>query len=406
MDKTKAELLAGAVIVAALVILSFMVFLIADIGDIWKDRMTLVIHFNKVGGVTVGSPVRYAGLEKGKVVRLQHQEGTDARTGLKVTEVLVITELDRDVVLREKDEPLVVELITGTQWIDITSKPGRPLQPNVGGEFDGWYELYGLEVVSMADIMQRVGTLLDEAKITEIIDSLRRTSTNIEQISKDVGGLITENKERFSNTIASLERTAGRIEEFVDSNSGTLSGTFDELRDMVAENRETVKEAVGHFEELGARMRRLAEEHEEELGGAAADIKAFTENLQEIGDRAKGFVAQAADLLSDNRADLHEAVVLLKESAAELQLGLEEIRRNPWKLVHKPGEAAVELRNFYDSVHALNLIARSARELARALEHAEGEEAAALRERLQRVLDRLEEAMEEMFETLSGGFGD
>ena len=404
MDKSRAELLAGSVIVVALVILSLMVFIVADIGDIWKHRIKVVIHFNKVGGIQVGSIVRYAGLEKGKVVELRHQQGTDKQSGMPLTEVLVITKMDKDVVLRENDEPQVVELITGTQWVDITSKPGPELKPVVGGEFDGSYELYGLEVTSLADIMQRVASLLDERKISGIIDSLRRAVENVEQISQDVQLMLGENKESFSNTIASLETTSKRIEEFVADNSGTLSGTLDELREMVAENRDTVKKAVGNFESLGGRLNDLVEEHENELGEAVGGIKAFTAQLEGVGERAAAFVEQAEKLLSENRVDLHEAAVLLKESAAELRLGLEEIRRNPWKLVHRPGEADVALRNFYESVRALNRVTRSVRESVAALENAEGEDAEALREQLRKELADLEQARAWFFETLSGGF--
>ncbi|MFH0963581.1 MAG: MlaD family protein [Planctomycetota bacterium] len=402
MEKSRAEIWAGAVVVISLVLLSFMIFLISDIADVWKTRKRLVIHFNRVSGIMVGSPVRYAGIDKGKVVKLKQNEMTDPVTGTPRTEVLVFVDIDEDVVLRVNDRPEIVELITGTQWIDIVSKTGDLLKPNEKGEFAGMYELQGRPVTALTDILADVGDILDREKFAQILASLQQTVDNAKKISEDVKTIVAESRDSFRKSMESLEHTTARVEEFVQRNSDPLSETITELRAVVAENRETVRKAVENFESLGTRLNELVQANEGEVGKAVQDVTEFAERLRGIGERAEGLLANADKVLAENRVDLHRAVVLIKESAAELRLGIEEVRRSPWRLLHRPDASEVELQDLYDSVRAINLAAASVAEAAEALKDAEGEDAAALRERLAQEMTDLEKARSKLFDALVG----
>ena len=409
--RPNAELKAGIVIIVALVILCFMIFAMSDITDLWKVRKDLVIHFNKVSGIGEGSTVRYAGLDKGKVASVRQNVVTDPKTGEQKTEVLVFCKLDADVELRQNDKPQVVELITGNQWIDIASYPGLPLEPDKSGPFKGMYELWGEPVTTFGDLMQKAGGILssiDEMvrgtegqSLKETITSLRNASATLERIAADVEDLVKENRESITNTIASVDRSATGIEKLIDDNTKPINEAIADARGMLEENRASVKEAVDNLRDLTAELNTLVGDNREKINVTIEDIKDFAGRLETIGENVTKMLAQMDEVLGENRGDVHRAVALLAESAAELRLGLEDIRRSPWKLLYKPKENELALQNIYDSIRAINIAAGGVREVAAALEDADGKRAGDLKRQLAQEINNLAQARARLFEALA-----
>ena len=415
MDKSRAELKAGIVILLAVVILCFMVFVVADISDAWKERVYLIIHFNKVSGIGVGSPVRYAGLEKGKVIDLEHRVIRDPNTKEEQTEVLVLVHIDSDVELRQNDRPQVVELITGTQWIDIASMPGERLEPKKEAKFHGkvlrtYYDLQGLPVTSFADLTQKASSILatvDEMvrgtegrNLKEIIASLRNTSATLEKISADIRDIVSENKKQINAAVGSVNRTADSIEKLVGRNSEPISEAIADARKMLEENREAIKRVADNLQSITDELKGLVLDNRDNVTEAIEDVKEFAGSLEGIGNRATAVLGEVGEMVAENRADIHQTAVLMRESAAELRLGLEEVRRSPWKLLYKPHEDELALQEAYDSIRAINLAARGVREAADSLEDAKGKRADELRRELAQELRMLEEARARLFDSL------
>jgi len=417
MKKSNAELKAGIVVLLAVVILCFMVFMVADISDAWKARVYLVIHFNKVSGIGVGSSVRYAGMEKGKVIDIRHRVVTDPNTNEEQTEVLVLVHIDSDVELRENDRPMVVELITGTQWIDIGSMPGERLAPKKDGKFHKrvlktYYDLEGLPVTSFADLAQKASSILatvDEMvrgtegrNLKELIASLRNTSATLEKISADIRDIVSENKDEIKETVASINRTADSIEKLVQRNSEPISEAIADARKILEENRESIKQASDNLRSISDELKGLVLDNRGNVVEAIKDIREFAESLEGLGNRASSVLDEVGDMVAENRADIHQAAVLMRESAAELRLGLEEVRRSPWKLLYKPHEDELALQEAYDSIRAINLAARGVREAADSLENARGKRADELRRELAQELRMLKDARAKLFDSLVG----
>jgi len=417
MDRSKAELKAGIVILLAVVILCFMVFMVADISDAWKARVYLVIHFNKVSGIGVGTPVRYAGIEKGKVRDLDHRVIMDPNTNEERTEVLVLVHIDSDVQLRENDRPQVVELITGTQWIDIASMPGQLLEPKTDGKFrerplKTYYDLTGLPVTSFADLTQKASSILatvDEMvrgtegrNLKELIASLRNTSATLEKISADIRDIVSENKQTINDAVASVNRTADSIEKLVERNKEPISEAIADARKILEENRESIKQASDNLQSITDELKVLVLENRDNVTEAIEDVKEFAGSLEGVGKRAASALDEVGEMVAENRADIHQAAVLMSESAAELRLGLEEVRRSPWKLLYKPHEDELALQEAYDSIRAVNLAARGVRGAADSLKNAKGQRADELRRKLAQELRMLEDARAKLFDSLVG----
>ena len=67
MEYRSSEVKAGFFIFVSTLVLIVMIFVLGDIKDYFKPRKMLRIVFNFTGGMEVGAPVRYAGLDIGSV---------------------------------------------------------------------------------------------------------------------------------------------------------------------------------------------------------------------------------------------------------------------------------------------------------------------------------------------------
>ncbi len=67
MEYRSSEVKAGFFIFVSTLVLIVMIFVLGDIKDYFKPRKVLRIVFNFTGGMEVGAPVRYAGLDIGSV---------------------------------------------------------------------------------------------------------------------------------------------------------------------------------------------------------------------------------------------------------------------------------------------------------------------------------------------------
>jgi len=79
-----------------------------------------------------------------------------------------------------------------------------------------------------------------------------------------------------------------------------------------------------------------------------SDIQAAAKNIKEVSDVVRG-------LITDNRDNLDEFIDNLAHTSLNLKAASEEIRRNPWRLLHKPSDKEQRSANLYDAARAFSL---------------------------------------------------
>ncbi len=151
------EIRVGAFILSGIFLLVVFVFAIGDISTYFQPGYTLRVVFDTANGITDGSPVQYAGVEVGKIQRVDIIRLPDhARPSVEL-----LVRLPSTVQVHNDDAATISTFgLLGEKYLEITPGPGAGaiLRP------DG--QLFGQPPVSTERIMERSSEVLTELKQT------------------------------------------------------------------------------------------------------------------------------------------------------------------------------------------------------------------------------------------------
>ena len=151
------EIRVGAFIVGGIALLIFFIFAIGDLSSFFVQRYALRVRFDSANGITSGSPVQYAGVEKGKIqaVRLVADEN-----GMN-PEVELLVSLPTDIRVYSDDVAAISTLgLLGEKFLDIS--PGQQVGPVIqpGGV------LIGKPPISTEQVIERSSQVLKQLEQT------------------------------------------------------------------------------------------------------------------------------------------------------------------------------------------------------------------------------------------------
>ena len=150
------EVKVGAFIVLGVALLIFFIFAIGDLSTFFQPGYRLRVTFDSANGITDGSPVQYAGVEKGKIQAVNIVSPPDHTP---YVELLVL--LPTSVTVRSDDVASISTFgLLGEKYLEIMPGPGqgKVLEP------DG--QLVGKPPVSTERIIERSNEVLTEFKRT------------------------------------------------------------------------------------------------------------------------------------------------------------------------------------------------------------------------------------------------
>jgi phospholipid/cholesterol/gamma-HCH transport system substrate-binding protein len=242
------------------------------------------IHFfGTVSGLAEGSPVRYLGVDVGRVERLQ----VDPKNPRRVKAIALI---DSNTPISGATEARLGLLgLTGLLYIDLREDPRRiastplaqgdryPVIRARKGDIEAFMERLPDAIGRAARVLERVETLLADSNLEAVRQSLaslreatdelpslsrnasalaqelRGTSAEVAALSRPLGGVVDESRPDLAASLASvrvaaekLSGTATSLERIVAGNEGSLSqlaGTGGaDLQQLVNEVRDTSAE--------------------------------------------------------------------------------------------------------------------------------------------------------------------
>ena len=92
-----------------------------------------------------------------------------------------------------------------------------------------------------------------------------------------------------------------------------------------------------------------------DVGYLLAEFRKITTRVLEMSNNFKDVSSQAKDLLMVNRDRIDTIIDDMSLIAANLKAASTEIRRSPWRLLHKPSAQEVQNQNLYDAARAFVL---------------------------------------------------
>jgi phospholipid/cholesterol/gamma-HCH transport system substrate-binding protein len=299
----------GAFVLLVLALGSAFVYWYSDSRDA-RDYTRYEIYFKgSVSGLSVGGPVRYLGVDVGRVVRVR----VDKRTGDRVQ---VVADIDSEAPISELTlAQLSLQGVTGLLFIDLQQAGDRkqamaavpseryPVINSVRSDFDQFLS-------SLPDLTGRVRELI--ARVQDVF-----SETNVNAIS---------------STLASLDRTTKNLPQ-----------TMQQFDGLVTELRATAGELRG----VAANVRTTTDTVGPDLSAAIARVRATADNIAQA-------TAQLDQVLTENRGGLrnftNEALPEIERTLRETRAAAQDFRElsralrdDPSRILYQPAYHGVEI---------------------------------------------------------------
>ncbi len=207
--KKRIELILGIFVFIGLAILVIMIIGLGDYQYAGK-KYEIYAVFNYISGVVEGAPVRYAGVDVGKVMKAKLFETPEGnvkiRLGLGINE---------GVSIRKDSEAVINSLgIIGEKYVEIF--PGAD---NTGALPSGG-EIAGIDPVALENVMSRVQEVM--GRLEAALGSVNKILSDDTQ--KDIKTTIVN----FRNFGANMDRLTNKAEQIIDK-INTTEGTVGQL---------------------------------------------------------------------------------------------------------------------------------------------------------------------------------
>jgi len=300
--------------VGMFVAVALAVFVVATLWLTGKQSSEPTINYSMffekdVGGLMLGGPVFYLGVEVGTVTAMNIVPGNPVRIRVDAR-VLKTAPIDTGTYAS-----LAFQGITGVAVIKLYAEPGLhdPVQPEKDSPF---------AVIKVRD----TGFSALLSKAPAIIEKLDSVLVQINQV------LGEENRELVSGMLVDI---AG-----VTSELSSQKETLGELPALLKSSLEQINESL-------AQLRSMAVKLEPGLSSSVANLEQMTQDLVKLTARLERWTASNDEEVNAFMADgLGQVPALMSEAQVtlrEVQKLVKEIREDPSALIYQPSEANIEV---------------------------------------------------------------
>jgi phospholipid/cholesterol/gamma-HCH transport system substrate-binding protein len=339
----------GAFILIGLVVFLAIIYLLGAQARYFERKYDLTAEFTEVGGLIDGATVRLAGVQIGRVTKVE----LPPHPGGKVRVTLTLARRFADRVRRNSEARIVTEGLLGDKLVEISigSADAAPLKSGdtiASRDPFEMQELFSAGAETLAQVNQLAATLrktgdrvdrmtgeIEKGKgwlhvlIYEEPESLRRLNallTSTQQLlaraqSDDsaVGALLSRDSGKSVRSLLAAMDALGRAAQQPESDGGLLPTLLydpqykDVARDLqaVTHNFRDVSERLAHGQGVLGGL--LKDEPDAGFGQAAADFRVAMANLRAVTDRLKAGEGTVGALLSD--PTVYENLVQFLEGA-------------------------------------------------------------------------------------------
>ena len=347
MEYRSSEVKSGFFIFISMVGLIVMIFMLGNLQDYFKPKRMLRIVFNATGGIEVGAPVRYAGLDIGSVKEIELLG--DAKSHDRV---VAVTEVNPKISIK-KDSIAIIKTsgLMGGLYIDV--RPGTQASPILADK----EELIGhdsFEIAKIGDMATEV--VLEIRRFTQLSEELvtdaRSTLKDVRSSLTNVDTILKENRKYVRANMENALNISEKISDMMEKNSGKLQSTLDHVASVSEKTDKLFTDKDTEVREIITQMHSLTREMEILLAdtrpGVTSLINSMETNAQQITtdiDRTATSVEQTLgqgnSIMVENRRNLLLLLQNMNETSRNLKSLTEDLKRNPWKLVRKSDEVAV-----------------------------------------------------------------
>jgi phospholipid/cholesterol/gamma-HCH transport system substrate-binding protein len=245
----------GLFVVVAGVLLSIVLVAFAGV-HFWKSRTPYYIEFeDTVYGLEKGADVHFNGIRVGKVtdialsptdlskvrVKIEIKDGTPIRQDAKA--ILQFAGLTGLKVIDLRGGSVMSPRLAAGSLIPRGETALDKLQTKALAMVDQSAEIMDKanQIASNAEqVVKNLDEITDPKKLGEIIDATRSTSANLAQLSVSMRQIVDENRASLKSSVASIELAAKRMSEMIDGNQ--VKAAVSDLRQASRSMKEMARE--------------------------------------------------------------------------------------------------------------------------------------------------------------------
>ena len=308
MSRRPRAALVGLFVLGGLILLVSGVVLLGS-GTLLRTRVPFMLYFDgSVNGLRPGAPVKFKGVELGRVSEISLP--VDSDTG--DLPVPVVVELNSDQIerwqgpenlslaaslVRQIDRGLRARLesesfVTGVLYVSLVFEPGSPAQlhepvaglpeiPTLPGRFE-----------TMQEEAQRVLSRLMEADVPGMVERAKESLAALQELasSDELRGAVA----RLDQTLAQVGSAAAAIEREAGPLAQSLIATSDRMREVTGQVAESMEAARGTL----ASVESLVGEIEGEVGPVAERVRASAERFEQAQAEMQATLAAVRELVA------------------------------------------------------------------------------------------------------------
>lgn len=288
MAKLTPEAKVGIFVLIGIILLVYMSLRVGGIQFGRAEGYEVYIRFESAAGLDNDASVRVAGVEIGRVKGIVLQNNK-AKVVLRINPDVKIGK-DFTAVLKTKG-------LLGERYVELI--PGSPNAPSLeaGGEIT--------RVTTYTDLDKLISILSDAAtdikKVSESLSSalggregqatLKNIVNNIEEITERLNNVVKRNDEKFARIVNNFELFSKILKEQGPEITGGLKAVADNLNQLIAENREPLRDGIDNLRTATAKLgetmetiNRLAKNVEPKIDDSVETIKSIVNKV----DRGEG----------------------------------------------------------------------------------------------------------------------
>lgn len=302
MRDTSTELKVGIFAIVVIIFLSYMTFKVINLPMIWEKGYRLYVEFDDVSGLDEQSRIKIAGVDAGIVEKIELINGKarltlllrpditvyeDATASLKMTGLLGDRYLALSIGTPDK-RPLkngdTIKNVEPVSDIDALATKLTEAANNIGELSKNIGAIFGEEERNtLRQVIQDLKVVMANLKemAVENREPLRKTITQLESLTTSLNKSGPELIENINKMVALLSKEGPSLIE-------NLNTAAKELREIIGENRDEIRESVENIRKTSHSLSVITERLERgegTLGKLMKDEKLY-ESIQKISEQA------------------------------------------------------------------------------------------------------------------------
>lgn len=369
------EILVGAVIVVALVALLGLVGLASSGPGFLTSRRTIDVVFRDGQGIRVGSAVRIAGIDAGRVSDIDLTE-VDGFLVAKL-QLSLPTKLAKK--LRQDVKVTIQSSLSGQSRVNILSSgtstvalvPGQVVQGVASTFFDPILEQVGLGPVERSHLSHTISEVrqtVDAAgpRVRQILGSLQETASGVRESAEAIR--------------PALESSAGNVEELVkritaagpkiESALSHLESITTQADGLITDNRPNIRETVTSLRDLMATIQDITTKDRVKIEKLLDGLDGTRARADRVLYQADVIATNGAQIMTKGRADMERTVANVRDATDWGNKLVQKIFANPFVLspFYKPTPEDVRVQAVYDTAQIFTKGAQELHDLVKTLD--------------------------------------